>query len=144
MLGLVTVGTGAMVGISVLQFKGPSVALAAGMTAITVLGLCAFAFQTKYDFSGFGPYLWSAFLVFFVCSLLMMFLPYSRPVEIVYASCGALLFSFYIVYDVQLIAGGKHTSHKFSVDDYCFAALNLYLDIINLFLMLLRLFGDRR
>ncbi len=33
---------------------------------------------------------------------------------------------------------------QISPDDYVFAALNLYLDIVNLFLYLLRLFGDRR
>lgn len=61
-----------------------------------------------------------------------------------YSGASALLFSMYIVYDVQLIVGGKHKQHQFSLDDYCFAALNIYLDIINLFLHLLRLFGERR
>ena len=46
----------------------------------------------------------------------------------------------YIVYDTQLMIGGKH---KYSLDpeEYVFAALNLYLDIINLFLYLLSIIG---
>ena len=46
----------------------------------------------------------------------------------------------YIVYDTQLMMGGKH---KYSIDpeEYIFAALNLYLDIINLFLYILTLIG---
>ena len=43
---------------------------------------------------------------------------------------------------LQLMMDGKKV--QISPDDYVFAALNLYLDVINLFLYLLRLFGDRR
>ena len=57
---------------------------------------------------------------------------------------GCLLFSCYIVYDTQLIVGGQHKKHQFGVDDYVFAALNIYLDIINLFVYLLRLLNSRR
>lgn len=144
LLGVFTLCIGFTTGITCAAYETRSVAIAAGITAVTVIGLVAFAMQTTYDFSGMGPYMFVFFLVFFGVSIVMMFLPYSRPVEIIYAAIGALLFSMYIVYDTQLIAGGKHQACRFSVDDYVFAALNLYLDIINLFIMLLRLFGDRR
>ena len=39
----------------------------------------------------------------------------------IYAGFGCLIFSFYIVYDTQLIVGGKHAKHQFGVDDYVFA-----------------------
>jgi FtsH-binding integral membrane protein len=61
----------------------------------------------------------------------------------VYALCGCLLFSIFIVYDTQLIVGGKHKKHQFGVDDYVFAALSLYMDIINLFLFILSASGGR-
>jgi len=64
--------------------------------------------------------------------------------DTMYACVGAILFSFYIVYDTQLIAGGAHREYGFSVDDYAFAALNLYVDIIRLFLKLLSLLGKRK
>ena len=57
-----------------------------------------------------------------------------------YGSLGALVFSLYIVYDTQLMMGGKH-KYALSPEEYIFAALNLYLDIINLFLYLLAIFG---
>ena len=46
----------------------------------------------------------------------------------------------YIVYDTQIMMGGKH---KYALDpeEYVFAALNLYLDIINLFMYLLTIIG---
>ena len=57
-----------------------------------------------------------------------------------YGSLGALVFSLYIVYDTQLMMGGKH-KYALSPEEYIFAALNLYLDIINLFLYILTLVG---
>lgn len=60
--------------------------------------------------------------------------------SLVYASLGALLFSFYLVYDTQLMMGGKH-KYALSPEEYIFAALNLYLDIINIFLYILTIIG---
>lgn len=51
---------------------------------------------------------------------------------------GALIFSMYIVYDTQMMMGGSH-KYSISPEEYVFAALNLYLDIINLFLYLLKI-----
>ena len=65
----------------------------------------------------------------------------SQVMDTLYAALGAILFSVYIVVDTQLIMGGKHRL-AISPEEYIFAALNLYLDVINLFLFLLRLFGN--
>jgi len=51
---------------------------------------------------------------------------------------GAVLFSLYIVYDVSVIM------KKVSPEEYILAAATLYLDIINLFVELLKLFGERK
>ena len=59
------------------------------------------------------------------------------------ASCGALIFSFYIIYDMQIMMGGKQ-KYSVSPEEYIFAALNLYLDILNIFLFILRIFGSSR
>ena len=60
-----------------------------------------------------------------------------------YGSAGALVFSLYIVYDTQLMMGGKH-KYSLSPEEYVFAALSLYLDIINLFLYILMIIGAAR
>ena len=44
---------------------------------------------------------------------------------------------------MTLIVGGNHRSIMFHIDDYVLAAVSLYLDIINLFLMLLDLLNGR-
>ena len=72
--------------------------------------------------------------------LIMAIVPHTPAMHKVYSSIAAMLFALYIVYDTQLIVGGKGT-HEYSVDDYAFAALNIYLDIVMLFSHLLELFG---
>ena len=53
------------------------------------------------------------------------------------AAVGAILFSLFIIYDTHMIM------HRVSPEDYMFATINLYLDILNLFLHLLRLLSKR-
>ena len=57
-----------------------------------------------------------------------------------YGSLGALVFSLYIVNDTQLMMGGKH---KYALDpeEYIFAAINLYIDFIQLFRFILMIVG---
>ncbi|CAJ1445306.1 unnamed protein product [Effrenium voratum] len=106
----------------------------------------------RYDFTGFMPYLFSALMVLFFFGLALSIASWCgaagsgafKVLNLVYAGLGALIFSFYIILDTQLIVGGKHNKHRFSIDDYCMAAINIYVDIIQLFLFLLELFGNRR
>ena len=49
----------------------------------------------------------------------------------------------YLVFDTQMMLGGKH-KYSISPEEYIFAALNLYLDIINLFLYILAIIGSAR
>ena len=56
---------------------------------------------------------------------------------------GALIFSCYLVYDTQLMMGGKH-AYSLSPEEYIFAALNIYLDIVNLFIYILLIFTGGR
>jgi len=58
--------------------------------------------------------------------------------DTVWACLGALLFSFYIIFDTHLLA-----MHH-GPDEYVLCALTLYLDIINLFLHILKIVGDRK
>jgi FtsH-binding integral membrane protein len=138
-----------MVGFISAQYTAQSVVLAAGVTTLVFLGMTVFAWKTKKDFTGLGPYLFAGLVVFAAFGLLLSILSICGVnidgALMVYDVIGVLIFTFYIVFDTQRILG-EHGGHKvqFGVDDYVFAALTLYLDIINLFLYLLQLFGDRR
>lgn len=52
------------------------------------------------------------------------------------AGIGLLVFSLFLVYDTQLIIGGKHREYAYGPDDYVIAALNVYMDVIQIFLYL--------
>ncbi|CAF1358164.1 unnamed protein product, partial [Rotaria sp. Silwood1] len=65
---------------------------------------------------------------------------YSRILYTIYAGLGAVIFSVFLAVDIQLIMGGKR--HEISAEDHICASLILYLDIIYIFLFILRLCGS--
>ncbi|KAG9017500.1 hypothetical protein FRB90_001093 [Tulasnella sp. 427] len=100
------------------------------------LGLTLWTMQSKYDFSGMGTFLFGGLLVLCLTGLVGIFIPFSKTSDLVYAIGGTLLFSGYIVYDTFLIM------KKLSPDESIIAAISLYLDLINLFLSILRLLNN--
>lgn len=153
LLSIFTLAEGYLVGVISAQYAMQpgdgygTVAMAMGATLVVVLGLSLFACQTKYDFTGMGGYLFAFLLTLilfgFMATLFTSTYEQVKTVNVVYSSLGVLLFAFYIVYDTQLIVGGKHKKYQYGVDDYVFAALSLYLDVINMFLYILALMGNR-
>mmetsp|Transcript_7543 Transcript_7543/g.16405 ORF Transcript_7543/g.16405 Transcript_7543/m.16405 type:complete len:255 (-) Transcript_7543:77-841(-) len=138
-----------LVGFSSALYTWQSVVLASGLTVAIFLAMTAYAWNSKTDFTGYGPYLFGALCSMMIFGFALMIMG-ACGVSIqwgmmLYDFFGVLLFTFYIVFDTQLILG-EYGGHKnqFSIDDYVFAALNLYLDIINLFLHILALLGERR
>lgn len=122
----------------------PTLVLAAiGTTGIIFIGLTLFAFQTKVDFTEFYGILGIALFALVVASVVMAFVCGKNEcsaLTIITSIAGILIFCGYIVVDTQMMIGGGH-KRQFEPDEYVIAAINLYLDIINLFLYLLQLFG---
>merc|ERR1719235_2086474 len=58
---------------------------------------------------------------------------------LVIASLAVFVFSIYLLYDIQLVMGGKRV--QIGPDEYVFAALNIYTDIIMIFLYILQIIG---
>ena len=98
--------------------------------------------QTKWDFTACGGILFVCAIILLIFGIVAICIP-GRTVHLIYASLGALLFSVYLVFDTQLMLGGKH-KYSISPEEYIFAALNLYLDIINIFLYILAIVGGSR
>jgi len=151
LLFVFTTAQSVLVGIICVQYTKESVLVGLSITALVVLALTIFSFQTACDFSGMGPYLMVGLMVMCGLGFALSFASICgwkgqafSAVRMAFAACGALLFSFYIVYDTQLIVGGKHQKFRFSIDDYAFAAITLYMDIINLFIYMMELLGTRR
>jgi FtsH-binding integral membrane protein len=72
---------------------------------------------------------------------LSIFLIFDTPryLEILICSVIAIIYGLFIIYDTQLIAGGKHS--ELTYDDYIIGALLLYVDIVGMFVYILRIFG---
>ena len=66
----------------------------------------------------------------------------SRIFTIILSGLMCVFYGLFIVYDTQLIFGQK--AALYSIDDYILAAMNLYIDIIGLFVELLRLLDSSR
>lgn len=142
-LGLFTVCEGWLIGVICSRYQVEEVLLAVGLTAGVVFALTVFALQTKIDFTAWGGALLAVLVIFIIVGFIAAFFPQTRTVRIVYAAIGAVIFSLYIVFDTQMMVGGNH---KYSLDpeEYVFASLNLYLDIINLFIYILQIIGLSR
>jgi len=101
------------------------------------VALSLFACQTKYDFTNWMPYLFGALWVLILFSFMAMWFPYNSGVELGYGIIAALIFSGYILVDTQLIMRHYHVEEEIA------AAISLYLDIINLFLAILRILNSQ-
>eukprot|EP00922_Rhytidocystis_sp_ex-Travisia-forbesii_P015180 GHVS01022666.1.p1 GENE.GHVS01022666.1~~GHVS01022666.1.p1 ORF type:complete len:299 (+),score=41.08 GHVS01022666.1:489-1385(+) len=138
MLLLVTVCMSWTIALAGATSTSSAFAIAAGITAVVCLGLTIFAIQTRWDFTGCSVFVFVALLVLIVFGIICAIMR-THIMDIVYSSLGALLFSFILVYDTQQVVGGKHRKYQYSLDDYVFGALTLYIDVLNLFLMILSL-----
>jgi len=124
------------IGLVVSFYKAPIVIEATLLTLGIFVALTLFACQTKYDFEGWQPWLFGLLSGVVVFGFISMFFPRNSSVELFYSGAVALLFSAYILVDTQLIM------RRFHVEEEIPAAISLYLDILNLFLAILRIIGS--
>lgn len=133
LLGLFTTFEAFSLGLIVSYVSQKVVLQALIITLFTFLGLTLFTFQSRYDFSKMGPWLFGGLLFLVGAGFVQIFLPFSRVVDVAFAAGGCLLFSAYIVYDTHMIL------KRLSPEEWVMAVLSLYLDILNLFIMVLRI-----
>lgn len=109
------------------------------ITLVIFLGLTIFAFQTKYDFTSWQGVLGMSLWALIACGFVFMFFPsQSKGFEMIYSGAGAVIFSAYIIVDTQNIMKTA------MLDEEVLATINLYLDLVNLFLFVLRLVQGSR
>ncbi len=101
------------------------------VTVLMFAGTALFGWTTKRDLSGLGGFLMITLIGMIVMSIVGIFFPWGTGFEMMFSGAGILLFSAFTMYDVQML---KH----YPEDRYIDAALNLYLDIFNLFIYVLR------
>lgn len=130
-----------------LAYTSASIASTFFVTAGTFGVMSLFGYFTKADLSGWGKLLSMALIGLVIAMVVNLFLRNS-VLQTVTSFIGVLLFTALTAYDTQKlkqlallgVSEGEETSNKASI----LGALTLYLDFVNLFLFMLRLFGRRR
>jgi len=113
-------------------------------TAAAFGGLSLYGYTTKRDLSAFGTFLTMGLVGLIVASLLNLFFQ-SSAITLVISFVGVLLFAGLTAYDTQRTkalyaqVAGTDMEQRVTI----MSALSLYLDFINMFLFILRLFGNR-
>ncbi len=141
----------AVMGVSIssifLVFTGYSIAQVFLITAIAFAGLSLWGYTTKKDISGWGSFLIMGVIGLIVASIVNIFLA-SSALMFAISAIGVLIFAGLTAYDTQKIktdylAHAHHGDTEWLGKAAIMGALNLYLDFINMFMLLLQLFGNR-
>lgn len=117
-----------------------------GIAALTFGVMAVMGYTTKTDLTKFGSILIMALVGIIIASLVNMFL-HSSQMDYIISFIGVLIFTGLTAYDVQKlkrIGAGVEMGTDDTTKLAIFGALTLYLDFINLFLFLLRFFGNRK
>jgi FtsH-binding integral membrane protein len=128
-----------------LVFTGASIARVFFITAAMFGAMSLYGYTTRRDLSGWGSFLFMGLIGIIIASLVNLFLA-SSAVQFAVSVIGVLVFTGLTAYDTQRI---KEMYYELDAADVAtrkaiMGALSLYLSFINLFMMLLQLFGTQR
>ncbi len=127
-------------------FELASIAQVFFITAGTFGAMSVFGYFTKTDLSKFGKILMMGLIGIIIATIVNLFLKNSG-MDLIISYIGVLIFTGLTAWDVQTMKKWLSTQYDAGETAQKMAllgALNLYLDFINLFLYLLRIFGDRK
>src|SRR6201997_1120006 len=128
-----------------LLFTGTSIARVFFITAGTFAAMSLYGYTTQRDLSQFGSFLFMGLIGIVIASLVNMFIA-SSALQFAISVIGVLVFTGLTAWDTQQIkemyyeGDGPELAGKKAI----MGALRLYLDFINLFMMLMQLLGTRR
>lgn len=146
MFVLYSVINGALLSYIFLAYTSSSIATVFFITAGTFAAMALIGYTTKTDLSSMGKYLLMALIGMIIATLVNVFFVKSTGFELVLSYVGVLVFVGLTAYDSQKIKqmllqapDAGEGAQKVAL----LGALSLYLDFINLFIYLLRIFGKR-
>ena len=142
LLAVFTFSNSWIVGFCCTQYNPITVLEAACLTLSVTIAITVYAFTTSTDFTIFGPILFIVGFVFCTAGILMAVFGYQPG--LLWSVLGVLLFSFYLLFDTQMIMGGDKKRYQFDEDSYILAAVCLYMDIINIFFYMLAILGEKK
>ncbi len=141
-------GYAALLGVSLssifLVYTGASITQTFFITATTFGAMSLYGYTTKKDISGWGSFLFMGLIGLIIASIVNIFMA-SSALNFAISAIGVLVFTGLTAYDTQQIKENYYESDDSDTAGRkaIIGALNLYMDFINLFLMMLRLLGNR-
>jgi hypothetical protein len=128
-----------------LVYTGTSIARVFFITAATYGAMSLYGYTTRSDLSGFGSFLLMGLIGIVIASLVNIFIG-SSALQLAISIIGVIVFVGLTAYDTQRIKEMylESDTPEIAGKKAVLGALALYLDFINLFMMLLQLFGQRR
>ena len=125
--------------LAVAEMRSPGVVGQAAMLTFAAFGvLSLYAVYSKRDFSAWGSFFVVGLVVLLVASLINFFVQ-SAAASIWIAAIGVMIFAGLLVFDTWRLL----RSNEYGQDDYVLAAVSIYLDLLNMFLFILRLLSGR-
>ena len=137
--------TGMSLSFIFLAYSASSITMTFFITAGTFGTMALLGYTTSTDLTKFGSILYMALIGIIIASLVNWFMQ-SEGLDYIISILGVLIFTGLTAYDVQKlkrIGAGVEYDGETKQKLIIMGALTLYLDFINLFLFLLRLFGSR-
>lgn len=125
-----------LVGVISAHSKPKLVVMALFMTCGIVTALTLYALTTETDFTLLGGGLFVLAMALLLVGILVSFTD-NKAVHVMYSGVMVFFLGLYLIFDLQLIVGGK--SHELTLDDYIIAVIMLYTDIIGIFVHVLQL-----
>ena len=128
-----------------LAFTGTSIARVFFITAATFAAMSLYGYTTKKDLSGWGTFLFAGLIGILIAMVVNIFLA-SSALQFAISVIGVVVFVGLTAYDTQQIKEMYYEGdgHEIAAKKSIMGALRLYLDFINIFIMLMQLFGERK
>ena len=126
-----------------IQYTGESVARVFFISAAAFGALSLYGYTTKKDLTGWGSFLFIGLIGILIASIVNIFVA-SSALQFGISVIGVLVFAGLTAYDTQRIKAMYFDNSGQEGKKAIMGALTLYLDFINLFIMLIQLFGQRR
>lgn len=140
LLSVMTFGYGMVAAVVSCRYNTTTVMAAFLATGLSCLLIAVFAKSTTIDITNCGTTLcWLGLAHIFIGLILVLIFGPGKMTSLIMAVCGALLCSIYLMFDLQLIMGGRKC--ELSPEEYILGAVMLYVDIVQLFIYMLEIFS---
>jgi len=134
--------TGFTLSVVFLAYELSSILLVFLLTSVIFAFLAVYGLRTKKDLSNWGIYLFVALIGIIVASIINIFLS-NTTLDFVISIIGVLIFTLFVAYDVNKVIPMAHSLYG-EKKGAVYGAFQVYLDFINIFLDLIRIFGKAR